>query len=192
MDDCGEGSRRPARGLKRRGRRVDSEISALLSDLNTAIIRIRGAYLAWTKARGMNYHEMLIFYSLRDGKVCSQKQICNHYVLPKQTVNNIVNSLKKRGFLRLETDARNRKEKLLRLTPSGQTYVEEYRKILFEFEKTAVNRVGASELRAMTRTASRYGEILDAVLNPPVVSAMENRDAKKTEKGLEPFPESRL
>lgn len=51
---------------------LKEDIGKLLADVNTAIIKVRGAYALWCKEQGITYHELLICYSIRDFGVCTQ------------------------------------------------------------------------------------------------------------------------
>ena len=66
---------------------MNEEIRLLMSNVNTSIIQIRAAYAMWAKVHGLNYHEVLIFYAMRDNEECTQKKIADSYRLPKQTVS---------------------------------------------------------------------------------------------------------
>ena len=140
---------------------MNEEIRQLMSDVNTAIIRIRAAYAAWAKENGLNYHETLIFYAMRDNPECTQKQIADSYRLPKQTVNNIVVALKKIGYIELVPAAKGGKEKVLKLTLSGQVYYDQIMEKIIEFEKMASMTMGIDRIRQMTDMAMEFGEILE-------------------------------
>ncbi len=140
---------------------MNEEIRQLMSDVNTAIIRIRAAYATWAKENGLNYHETLIFYAMRDNPECTQKQIADSYRLPKQTVNNIVVALKKIGYIELVPSAKGGKEKVLKLTPSGEAYYNEIMGKILEFEEMASMTMGVDKIRQMTEMAMAFGEILE-------------------------------
>lgn len=92
---------------------MNEEIRLPMSNVNTSIIQIRAAYAMWAKVRGLNYHEVLIFYAMRDNEECTQKKIADSYRLPKQTVNNIITSLKKDGYLTLIPGRKTRRKRSL-------------------------------------------------------------------------------
>ena len=71
----------------------------LINDINRAIIQIRGIYSAWSAEHGISYHEMLVIYTIREFGFCTQKQICDSYLLPRQTINNVITGLRKKGVL---------------------------------------------------------------------------------------------
>jgi len=96
----------------------------LLIDVNKSIIKMRGAYAIWCKKRGINYHELLIWYSLRDFGSCTQKQVCEQYLLPKQTIHNIVTELQEKGLIQLRSSPDNWREKMIVLTDLGQAYYD--------------------------------------------------------------------
>ena len=78
---------------------MEVEIQQLMNDVNRAIIKFRGGYSAWSKKHGVSYNEMLVLYTIRDNGFCTQKQICENYLLPKQTVNHVITSMLADGLL---------------------------------------------------------------------------------------------
>ncbi len=140
---------------------MNEQIRSLMSNVNTSIIQIRGAYAAWAKEHGLNYHETLIFYAMRDNEECTQKQIADSYRLPKQTVNNIITTLKKRGYIELVYGENNRKEKILKLTETGQAYYNRIMESIMKFEQMASERMGEERIRQMTDIAMEFGKILE-------------------------------
>lgn len=140
---------------------MKKETQNLLIAVNRSIIKMRGAYAAWAKNNGMNYHELLVLYSLRDEEECTQKSICNSYFLPKQTVHNIITGMKKAGYLELVLKDGSKKEKVLRLTESGKRYAQRVMKPLIRIEEQALSDMGEENVRRMTELAFSYGQILE-------------------------------
>lgn len=130
----------------------------ILSDLNKAIIGIRAAYAEWTKAVGVGYHEMLLLYTLRDEPLCSQKQICEYYRLPKQTVHNALNSLRQRGFI--EFIASSGRQKQFRLTDAGEAHMQKVIAPLTAAEIRVIDKFGRERAERMTEDALMYGSAL--------------------------------
>lgn len=65
---------------------MERDMISLLEEVNTSVIQLRGVYAAWSKKHGISYHEMLVLYSIRDTGFCTQKQLCDSYLLPRQTM----------------------------------------------------------------------------------------------------------
>ncbi len=145
----------------------------LLREISQTVIRYRGVYRKWAKRHNVNYHEMLIFYSLNEESNCTQMDICNHYALPKQTVNNIISTLNAQGYIDFEQQKSNRKAKYLRITESGKVYSERYMELLRKSESEAVNIVGLKDLQDTIRKLKEYVCILDSSLNHGVAQNVQ-------------------
>lgn len=139
-----------------------TEYISILSQVNAAIIKIRGAYAAWARKNGINYHELLLLYSLRENPKCSQKLVCDSYFLPKQTIHNIVRTYQSKGWMELLPG--EGKEKLLMLTESGRAHSASIMGPVERMEQEVVRRMGLDPLRRMTELAFDYGTILESVL----------------------------
>ena len=145
---------------------MQKETENLLREIGFAVIRYREVYRRWCRRCGIKYHEMLIFYTLRDMGTCTQKEISDSYALPKQTVHNIVHDLKARGLLLLKPDGRNHRERRLQLTEAGKRYAANFMEPLLEQERAAVAATGPANLREAIRLLRSYTAELDAALNP--------------------------
>ncbi|MEI3306811.1 MAG: helix-turn-helix domain-containing protein [Dysosmobacter sp.] len=65
----------------------------------------------------MSFHTALTLYALDQDGGCTQKQIAENWMIPKQTVNTVVKDLERRGYVSLRA-GRDQKEKLV-LYPGG-------------------------------------------------------------------------
>lgn len=140
------------------------QTEALLIAVNQSIIKMRGVYAVWCRGKGLRYHELLVWYSLRDFGPCTQKQICEHYLLPKQTIHNIVAGLRERGYVELRQEGADWREKVIVPTESGWAYCRAVMEPLEELEAQAVAEMSEVDLRTMTELALRYGTILEKKL----------------------------
>lgn len=141
-----------------------TEYLDLLCQVNTAIIKIRGAYAAWARKNGVNYHELLVLYSLRENQECTQKMICNNYLLPKQTVHNVIGTYRNRGWLNLLPG--KGKEKILALTEPGKAHAASIMEPLERLEKEVIQQIGPEHLRRMIEMANAYGAVLEEMMLP--------------------------
>ena len=81
------------------GKVMEYKIQKLYDQVNQAIIRCRGVYSMWAKNNNVSYNRMLVLYTIREFGFCTQKQICDSYLLPRQTVNHVISEMKKDGIL---------------------------------------------------------------------------------------------
>ena len=103
---------------------MEYKIQKLYDQVNQAIIRCRGVYSMWAKNNNVSYNRMLVLYTIREFGFCTQKQICDSYLLPRQTVNHVISEMKKDGILVTDPEKSTGKEKALVLTPEGERYSE--------------------------------------------------------------------
>ena len=130
---------------------MNSQTRALLTGVNAGIIKV-------------NYHEMLILYSLYIDDIRTQKAISQAYGVPKQTINNLIRALQEKGYLTLAPNASNRQERILTLTESGLRYAESILLPLLALEESAICAMGAEAVRQMVDMALRYGAILEKAM----------------------------
>lgn len=97
-------------GIIWRFRRMNEKTLDLLNLCNKCIIKFRGIYAQWSKEHQISYNEMLVLYMLRENGYCSQKEICDNYLLPKQTIHHVINTFKDKGYL-IETEDSMPKDK---------------------------------------------------------------------------------
>lgn len=147
---------------------MDKEALRLLGDMNQAIIKFRGVYSAWSKKHNISYNEMLVLYTIRDNGFCTQKQICESYLLPRQTMNYVMNDMRARGLLAVSRDNdlthRAGREKRFVLTEKGKEYAGSLLDSLTRIKRQAVERIGREHLRAMADSVLTYSAALQAAM----------------------------
>lgn len=140
------------------------ETLTLLNDVNRAIIKFRGIYSQWSKLHGISYHEMLVLYTIREKGFCTQKQICDSYILPRQTMNNVITGMRKNGLLELSGKYSKGREKAFVLSAKGELYAEPFLISLDRVESKAVELLGADKLQVLTDLLLEYDEALSVAL----------------------------
>ena len=143
---------------------MDKQIQQLHDNVNHAIIKCRGIYSQWAKKCGSSYNRMLVFYTIREYGYCIQKQMCDQYLLPRQTMNNIVASLCQEGLLVEEPARRQGREKAYVLTAAGQDYSDRMLASLNTMEERAAQIIGQERIRTMTALVLEYDCALEAAL----------------------------
>ena len=101
---------------------MDNNTLSLLNDINRAIIKFRGIYSQWSSTHGISYNEMLVLYTIREKGFCTQKQICDNYLLPRQTMNNVITGMRENGILELSPENSAGRKKAFVLTAKGEAY----------------------------------------------------------------------
>ena len=143
---------------------MNQEAFTMINRLNKGIVQCRGVYSAWAASHSVSYHEMLVLYTIREFGFCTQKQICDSYLLPRQTVNHVISEMKKDGILVTDPEKSTGKEKALVLTPEGERYSEKLLYSLSRMEERAAKRLGEDKIRRMTELFMEYDQILEEAL----------------------------
>ena len=143
---------------------MDQESLKLLAEINRAVIQFRGLYAAWSKEHGISYHELLVLYTIRDQGFCTQKQICDSYLLPRQTMNHVILDLRRRGLLELNPDYCVGREKAFVLSEQGKQYAEPLLEALNQMEMQALEAFGLKNIRSMVKAVLSYDQALQKAM----------------------------
>lgn len=81
-------------------------------------------YEDYARKAGISYNALYILNAIQQTENCTQKQICEKTLLPKQTVNNVVTGFFKSGYIELRELPENRRVKTIHLTEEGRQYAD--------------------------------------------------------------------
>lgn len=114
---------------------LEEEISFLFSSWRI----IDELYYEYAKSVGLTSLGLLILdtiYAMPEN--CTQKELCEKTNLPKQTVNVIIKSLWKQGYIELKEIDTDRRNKSIQLSASGREYGDRVIGKLIETEKKII------------------------------------------------------
>lgn len=143
---------------------LERELLNLLGDINCAVIKFRGLYAAWAKNHAISYHELLVLYTIRDQGFCTQKQICDSYLLPRQTINHVILDLRNRGVLVLSPQHCTGREKAFVLSEEGERYAAPLLEALNQMETQAIQTFGQEKVLGMVEAICAYDDVLQAAM----------------------------
>ena len=143
---------------------MDRQTKELWAQINHAIIKFRGVYAACSKKHEISYNEMLVFYTIRDNGFCTQKQICDSYLLPRQTMNHVFTKLYAEGIIEVSSEYGIGREKAFILTDRGQTYAAPLIDSLNRVEGKAIELMSEERIRAMTELVQEFDFALTTAL----------------------------
>ena len=148
---------------------MERESHALLDAINRAIVQFRGNYSRWAAVHGISYNDLLVLYTLREQGYCTQKQICDRYLLPRQTINHVIGVLHAGGLLTRRPGPGG--EKAYVLTDAGLAYARPLWDSLEVGEATALRRLGSDKLRTLAALLQEYDRALQ--------ESLEHREGKQ-------------
>jgi len=114
--------------------------------------RINNAYNIWAQTRGINYNTLFVLYEVYNNSInCTQRNICDNLILPKQTVSTILDKLEKEEYVYREINERDRRNKIVKLTIKGDMFASELLKELEKAEVEAYKNLSKEERYAITK-----------------------------------------
>lgn len=143
---------------------METKKQSLITDLNQAVIQYRGIYSAWSKEHNMSYNEMLVLYTIRDEEFCTQKQICENYLLPRQTMNNVFSRMRKAGIITIDPVRSVGREKAFVLTEKGREYARPFLDSLDQVESRAEELMGRERIMKLTAFMQEFDRALNKAL----------------------------
>lgn len=142
-----------------------NDVQKLHAQVNQAIVRCRRVYSMWAKENKVSYNRMLVLYTIREYGFCTQKQVCDSYLLPPQTINHVITQMRKEAIIEVDKDKSCGKEKAFVLTQSGETYAEKLLHSLDIMEERAAKRLGKEKIYGMTQLFMEYNQVLEESLD---------------------------
>ena len=137
----------------------------LFDNVNRAIIKFRAIYFKWSRRHNISYHEMLVLYTIRENGYCTQKQICDNYLLPKQTIHNIISNMRENGILIYDESLSVSREKFFVLSEKGREYAAPFLESLDLVESGAMEILGKEKLNKLIGLLLEYDMALNKALN---------------------------
>ncbi len=114
-------------------------------------------YEEYAKALGTTYSVLLVMSIINSvGETCTQKDICSQSFLPKQTVNLIIKSFLKDGFIKMTELESDRRNKVIRLTKKGKEYVQKYIFRIKDAENRSMEKLSEKDRQQLLESTKSY------------------------------------
>lgn len=118
-------------------------------------------YSSWAASKNVNYYLLFVLYALDGQKAMTQKKICTCTGLTKQTVNSVIRTLKKDGYIELFPGCKDRREKQISLTTKGAAYSYELLTPLYKLEHRVFHILGSDRVHQMAAYLSLFNTMLE-------------------------------
>ncbi|WP_416191828.1 MarR family winged helix-turn-helix transcriptional regulator [Neisseria sp. CCUG12390] len=131
-----------------------------LDEIGRLISGSRQLYEQWTKARGINYNTLAVLYGVLHYPDCTQKNICENWGLPKQTVFSVCRQLAQQGRLKFAPDPNDKRGKTLHLTEDGLAFAQPIIDQIRTVETAVIGAFGEQEMTELIRQLQRFTDIV--------------------------------
>ncbi|MEG1887499.1 MAG: MarR family transcriptional regulator [Oscillospiraceae bacterium] len=102
----------------------------------------------------------VLYYLTQLEEEITQKSICEQWALSKQTVNNAINDLLKKGYIYLLESKSDRRSKEIFLTESGERFTEIHIKKIFSIEESIFSEMSREERANIINSNKKYLNLL--------------------------------
>lgn len=117
-------------------------------------------YSKWAADHDVTYNTLFTLYYLSKLERVSPGMIASRMALSKQTVTSTLDALEKRGYIVRETDTKDRRGRIARLTAEGEVFASRLLDPLFELEKQAFGMMTEKEQEMLVRLNHKLKENL--------------------------------
>ena len=145
---------------------LDPALEREFDDFDSVIERRSTVYRRWTRREGMSialFH-VLSRLSHRDETGASPSELADDYLIPRQTMTGIVESLSRDGLVTVEPDPADGRRKLLRLSEAGHAYVGRHLGRIHEQEVSAYLSLGEDERAQLGALMRKYVAALEGAV----------------------------
>lgn len=132
-----------------------------IKEINNAIRRINNLYSSWAIDNHTNQYTLSILHMLLTEGEITQKKFSEEHEVPKQSVNNIILSLKKDNLIEMKTGKKDKREKIIVLTEKGKQHAEELLTPLLNLESNVIEKMGTISVDNLIESTITFGDILE-------------------------------
>lgn len=118
--------------------------------------QINSVYEEYAKSVGLSYTGLYVLHLISLTENCTQKFIADQMFLPKQTINSVVSTFCKQGFVTMEEMSEDRRHKVLHLTEKGKEYANKILPKVERAEQNSFSQFSDEERKLFLRLMKKY------------------------------------
>lgn len=127
-----------------------------------AVGKTNRPYEIWAGIHGLTVYELRIYYVIlqKEKMDITQTELCKELDAPKTSINSIVKKQLKAGYIGMNINPKNKREKMLFLTETGKVFARNLVEPLFRYEEEAAALLDDREVEAAVASLNKFAEIL--------------------------------
>lgn len=137
---------------------MDNDIRNQIAQYCALLHEWNASYEEYAKSVGFSYTSLSILSAVYANPGCTQKELAEQCFLPKQTVNAVITSFYKNGWIRLEELPEDRRNKTVNLTESGAEKAAEVMSKVHGSEQQAMGRLTEAQRKELLELTRIYVE----------------------------------
>lgn len=125
--------------------------------------RLNHVYEVFAKEQDLTYISLFILQLIDDGT--TQKELCDNLFFPKQTINKVILSFQKKGYITLAPNPRDKRSRSITLTKKGREFQNAVIPVIERAELETFASLSPQEQRIMTDLWEKYTSMCISKLN---------------------------
>ena len=118
-------------------------------------------FRAWADAVwDADYYRIMERSLQKEQAYITQKELCDELDAPKTSINSIIKRQLKTGYIEMEVNPANRREKIISLTEEGKRYAKELILPLFRYEEEAAAEFTEREMTEVIQMQEKFADAL--------------------------------
>lgn len=146
---------------------MHKETAQQIENLTRELGRINAMYSTWAARLDADYSQVRVLMALKVLGPQTQQRIAAEHAMPKQSVNNIVRTLKQQGFVELKPSETDGREKNVHLTATGANYAQELLAPFFAIDAQIIEHLGVDRYTHFLEALTAYADALTHVIEHP-------------------------
>lgn len=133
-----------------------------INQIYEAVRKINHTYEIWSAAHGLTLYEMQIYYVMleKETEQITQKELCKKLDAPKTSISSMIKRQLKTGYIEMNTNPENKREKIISLTESGKMFAKELIQPLFQYEEETASMINEKELDTAIKIQNQFADLL--------------------------------
>ena len=123
------------------------------------------AYEKYAKSFNMTYSSLALFQLIWENQPCTQKRLCDITMLPKQTVNTIVMSFVRQGYIEMVEQSEDRRHKSMFLSKAGNQFAQKILPKIKEAENISIEQFTEDEKNKFFTLLEKFANAFSDKLN---------------------------
>lgn len=135
---------------------MKDELQDLIAQYCGLLQEWNASYEEYAKSVGFSYTSLSILSAIYEKENCTQKELAEKCFLPKQTVNAVITSFFKKGWVKLEELPEDRRNKAVNLTETGKEKAAEIMSKVRESERSAMGKLTEEQRKTLLELTRTY------------------------------------
>lgn len=132
------------------------DIQAQIREYCSYLQEWNASYEEYAKSVGLSFTSLSILSTIYQTENCTQKFLSEHCFLPKQTVNAVITTFYKKGWVQLREMPTDRRNKTVHLTKLGIAEAERILQRVRQSEQQAMSQLTEEERTVLLSATRRY------------------------------------